>query len=130
MVRQSYQEIGGLAGVRALRTGPAPVASAKGAAVAPPAAIGRAAPGQRLGASTYPAEVVFVFEEFRLIDAESYQRVYSRRSGHPLVRGYYVVTWPIGRVDGRMYGDEAVFHGPYRTKAEAEHGLARVRPPL
>lgn len=66
-----------------------------------------------------PAEVVWVYEQFKLIDAESYQRVYSRRNGRQLVKGYYVVSWPAGRGD-LTFGDEAVFCGPYGSRKAAE----------
>lgn len=93
------------------------------------AGAGRPAAGRQHDAAVpvQPApEVVFVFGQFKLIDAESYQRAYSRRGGHPLARGHYVVTWPNGRGE-RTFGDEAVFHGPYRSRREAEASLARPR---
>lgn len=69
--------------------------------------------------SSYQLEVVWVYEQFRLIDAESYQRTYSRKNGRPLAKGFYIVSWPKGRGD-LVYGDEAVFHGPYLSRKDAE----------
>lgn len=76
---------------------------------------------RRTGAevSPYQLEVVWVYGQFRLIDAESYQRTYSRRNGRPLAKGFYIVSWPKGRGD-LVYGDEAVFHGPYLSRKDAE----------
>lgn len=69
--------------------------------------------------SSHPLEVVWVYEQFRLIDPESYQRVYSRKNGRPLAKGFYIVSWPKGRGD-QAYGNEAAFHGPYLNRKEAE----------
>lgn len=72
-------------------------------------------------------EVVWVYDEFRLIDAESYQRAYSRKNGQPLVAGYYIVAWPEEVAGQPIFGDEAVFHGPYRFKKKAEADLDALR---
>ncbi len=67
-------------------------------------------------------EVVRVFAQFQLIDAESYQRTYSRKDRTPLPMGYYVVTWPHDREE-MTYGNVAKFEGPYRTRRDAEFAL-------
>jgi hypothetical protein len=67
-------------------------------------------------------EVVRVFARFQLIDAESYQRTYSRKDHTPLPLGYYVVTWPHG-MEEMTYGNVAKFEGPYRIKRDAEFAL-------
>lgn len=72
-----------------------------------------------------PPEVVWVYEQFKLIDAESYQRVYSRKNGRQLAKGYYVVTWPAGQGD-LTFGDEAVFSGPYGSKKAAETDMENI----
>lgn len=112
MATQFYQEFAGQSG-QTQHADPGLCPAGQGAGTA--ATAGQTAP-----------EVVFVFGQFKLIDAESYQRTYSRRSGHPLARGYYVVTWPNGR-GARTFGEEAVFHGPYRGRWEAEASLERPR---
>jgi hypothetical protein len=70
----------------------------------------------------YLPEVVWVYGQFRLLDAESYQRAYSRKSGRPLTKGYYIVSWPTGRA-GNTFGEDAVFHGPYPSRRDAECSL-------
>ena len=122
MVAQSYQEIAGTP-ERTRRVNPEPPRPIRSPWVQQLAMAGRFAGGQRMNAAPYQPEVVLVYEQFRLIDAESYQRVYSRKDGRPLARGYYFVTWA-GDRDGPTFGDTAVFHGPFRTKAEAEGRLA------
>ena len=126
MASQSYQEIAGLSG-QARYASPTPFLVDQDAVTWQPAVAGRPLQGQQI-AHCQP-EVVFVFEQFSLIDAESYQRVYSRKSGHPLARGYYVVTWPTGH-GGGVFGDEAQFHGPYRSRQDAENSLVKSRAAL
>lgn len=123
MASQSYQEIASLS-VPTPRMSPDPVLPDQGSGTLSPAAAGQFARGR--SEPTYQPEVVFVFEQFRLIDAESYQRTYTRKNGSPLARGYYVVSWPIGCED-RKFGDAALFHGPYRSRKDAESSL--VKPP-
>lgn len=105
---------------------PKPARSPVAKSVLPAPMVGRFHTGPRVSASPCPPEVVFVFEQFGLIDAESYQRSYFRKGGQALARGYYVVTWPEGRND-RLFGEEAVFHGPYRDKKDAENSLDLFR---
>lgn len=63
-------------------------------------------------------EVVHVIKPFRLIDAESYEKVYWRRDGVALAEGYYVVSWktPNRR---RLFNEDAAFRGPFRTRVDA-----------
>ena len=70
-------------------------------------------------------EVVHVIREFRLVDAESYERVYWRRDGVPLARGYYVVSWP-ARARTRMFNEDARFRGPFRNRREAQLRLEQL----
>jgi len=121
MASQSYQEIASLS-VPTPRTSPDPVLPGQGSGTLSPAAAGQFTRGR--SEATYPPEVVFVFEQFSLIDAESYQRTYTRKNGSALARGYYVVTWPAGR-EGRKFGDKALFHGPYRSRKDAENSLVK-----
>lgn len=93
-----------------------------------PSRIPPAKPSKQIVKATIgicPPEVVWVYEQFKLIDSESYQRVYSRRSGRQLLKGYYVVTWPVGR-GNLTFGDEAVFSGPYGTRKAAEADMENV----
>ncbi|MDD5365511.1 MAG: hypothetical protein PHR30_09245 [Gallionellaceae bacterium] len=123
MASQSYQEIAGVA-APAPRVSPGPVQADQGSGTSHPASAEQSARAR--SDTSYEPEVVFVFEQFRLIDAESYQRTYTRKNSSPLLRGYYVVTWPTGR-EGRKFGDEASFHGPYRSRKDAENSLAKPR---
>ena len=63
-------------------------------------------------------QVVRVIGECRLLDEESFQHLYWRRDGKPLVLGYYVVSWAPGARVGR-FNEDAVFQGPYRLRSEA-----------
>lgn len=121
MVPQSYQEMAGRYAQAGLATGQCQVERGGGAQ---PQGLARR-PEDDSCEVHYVPEVVFVFEQFSLIDAESYQRNYSRKSGQALARGYYVVTWPGGR-NGSTFGDEAQFHGPYRTRKDAENSPAMI----
>ena len=71
-------------------------------------------------------ELVHVIKPFRLVDSESYERVYWRRDGVALAPGYYVVSWPFG-VAKRMFNEDAIFRGPFRDRADALDGLERLR---
>jgi hypothetical protein len=71
-------------------------------------------------------ELVHVIKPFRLVDAESYERLYWRRDGVALASGYYVVRWP-SRVAKRAFNEDAIFRGPFRERAEALGNLERLR---
>ncbi len=68
------------------------------------------------------AEIVHVISDCRLIDAESYERLYWRRDGKGLAPGYYVVRW---RADatGHRFNEDAEFEGPF---ARRENALAAL----
>lgn len=70
-------------------------------------------------------EVVWVFDQFKLIDAESYEHSYARKNRRPLSRGYYIVVWPKG-VNGRLFDEDALFHGPYSSRQHAELTLEQA----
>ncbi len=69
-------------------------------------------------ARTVDYEIVHVISEFRLLDEESYERVYWRDNGKSLTPGYYVVTWAPGTIR-RKFDERAAFRGPYRLEADA-----------
>lgn len=69
-------------------------------------------------------EVVSIYNAFSLIDAEAYQRQYQTPDNQPLPVGYYVVHWPF-EVAVRRFDSEALFHGPFVSRMEAN--LARDR---
>ena len=71
-------------------------------------------------------ELVHVIKPFRLVDSESYERVYWRRDGVALAPGYYVVRWR-SRVAKRAFNEDAIFRGPFRERAEALGILERLR---
>ena len=71
-------------------------------------------------------ELVHVIKPFRLVDSESYERVYWRRDGVALAFGYYVVSWPFGAAK-RMFNEDAIFRGPFRERADALDNLERLR---
>jgi hypothetical protein len=64
-------------------------------------------------------EIVAVIREFWLVDAESYQRRYCTSDGQTLAPGYYVVSWP-EHVRTRRFNEQAVFHGPFKLRKEAQ----------
>lgn len=64
-------------------------------------------------------EVVSVIHHFKLVDSESYERLYRRRDGVPLLPGYYVVNWPT-TVIRRRFNEEAIFFGPYESRKGAQ----------
>jgi len=64
-------------------------------------------------------EIVRVIREFKLVDAESYERRYWRRDGRPLPPGYYVVNWP-DNVVVRKFDEHAVFYGPFLRRGDAQ----------
>lgn len=68
-------------------------------------------------------EIVSVFQDNALIDAESYQRNYQTGNGRPLPLGYYVVNWP-EHIKVRRFDERAVFHGPFRSRLDAKLALA------
>lgn len=67
-------------------------------------------------------EIVSVFQETALIDAESYQRNYQTGNGRPLPIGYYVVSWP-EHIKVRRFDQQAVFHGPFPSRLDAKLAL-------
>lgn len=70
-------------------------------------------------------EVVHVISEFRLLDEESYERVYWRRDGKALSPGYYIVNWGPGTVR-RKFDEAAEFRGPYRIEDDARTAARRL----
>ncbi len=71
-------------------------------------------------------DVVYVLKDFHLLDAESYQRTYSRHDGKPLNKGFYLVCWPPGSDSGK-FGTETVFHGPFMRRRDAVTDMDRLR---
>ena len=71
-------------------------------------------------------ELVHVIKPFRLIDSESYERLYWRRDGVALVPGYYVATWPRW-AEARLFNEDTVFRGPFRERGAAQQTLERMR---
>ncbi|MCC6535358.1 MAG: hypothetical protein IT531_22645 [Burkholderiales bacterium] len=65
-------------------------------------------------------EVVWIDRDFRLVDAESYERVYSTDDGLPLPRGYYVAHWPAGTPNPHFLDPRLRFEGPYLSRRAAE----------
>lgn len=71
-------------------------------------------------------EIACVIGGYQLIDSESYERRYRRSNGLPLAPGYYVVHWP-DHIRARRFNEEALFHGPFRRRREAQAALERLR---
>lgn len=67
-------------------------------------------------------EVVQVIGDCRLVDSESYERVYWRRDGLPLAHGYYVVSWPAS-ASPKRFNEDASFRGPFPRREEAQAAL-------
>ena len=53
-------------------------------------------------------EIARVIDNFKLIDAESYERRYWRRDDTPLPPGYYVAAWP-PHIKIRRFNEYATF---------------------
>ena len=71
-------------------------------------------------------EIVNVFGDFWLLDAESYQRQYSTGRCQPLPPGYYVVAWP-ETIRVRRFNEQASFHGPFAFRQEAQAFLVAMK---
>ena len=71
-------------------------------------------------------EVVYVLGDFHLLDAESFQRTYTRRDGKTLLEGHYFVCWPPGS-DTSRFGTETVFHGPFMRRRDAITNMYRLQ---
>lgn len=69
------------------------------------------------------AEVVWAQDDFRLVDAESYERRYTTHDGRPLACGYYVARWPSGTRNPHFLDGRLVFEGPYQTRHAAQAAL-------
>lgn len=67
-------------------------------------------------------EIIRVISDSRLLDTESYERVYWRADGKPLAQGFYRVSWPPIALSGR-YDERALFVGPYPTSTAARADL-------
>lgn len=67
------------------------------------------------------AEVVWIEDECRLVDGESYERRYRAAPGQrPAPGGYYVVRWPAGTPDPGFMDESLSFEGPYGSRRAAE----------
>ena len=71
-------------------------------------------------------EIVEVFSECRLRDAQSREHVYWRREGTGLIPGFYVVNWPAG-ADDRRFHEDSLFHGPFRERKSAQESLPKLK---
>lgn len=69
------------------------------------------------------AEVVWAQDDFRLVDAESYERIYTTQNGRPLSSGYYVARWPAGTHNPHFLHTDLIFVGPYPTRREAQTAI-------
>jgi hypothetical protein len=67
-------------------------------------------------------EIVKILDQARLIDSESYEHCYWRRSPRPLPLGYYIVSWP-DHVRQPRFDEIASFDGPFRSYAHARMAL-------
>jgi hypothetical protein len=71
-------------------------------------------------------EIVKVIHDFRLFDAESYQRNYCSQYDQPLEPGFYVVNWP-EQIRARRFNEYARYHGPFNLRKEAQDKLEQMR---
>ena len=75
------------------------------------------------------AEVVWVKDGARLVDAESYERTYALGDGATLVAGrYYVARWPPDTPNPHFLHARTVFDGPFESRREAEAARAAAAP--
>ena len=75
------------------------------------------------------AEIVWVNEDFHLIDPESYERSYQRYDNRPLTKGYYIVTRPEGAAHSGCFDESVEFIGPFDQRRAAESALQRGSSP-
>jgi hypothetical protein len=64
-------------------------------------------------------EVVWIKDEYRLIDGDGHERTYGVSGSRDLVPGYYVAHWPPGTQNPHFLHDGLSFVGPYRDSALA-----------
>lgn len=67
-------------------------------------------------------EIVQVTKPCTLLDSDFQEWVYWRRDGVPLAGGYYVVSWPVG-TKKKIFNEEAMFRGPFRTREHAVRAM-------
>ena len=72
------------------------------------------------------SEVVWIKDQNRLVDAESYERAYDSDGGRPLPSGYYIANWPKGTMVPHFLHDDVTFIGPFASRREAEMTLAGI----
>ena len=76
-----------------------------------------------VNASDGYSEIVWIKDAYRLVDAESYERVYSAAEGRTLASGYYIAHWPPGTVNPHFLHDRLTFRGPFQNRYCAEAAL-------
>jgi hypothetical protein len=69
-------------------------------------------------------EIVHVLDDRWLINAESYQCRYETAQRAPLAAGFYVATW-LETIRNPRYDGDAIFNGPFVSRAEALASLRR-----
>jgi hypothetical protein len=74
------------------------------------------------------AEIVWVKDDFHLIDPESYERSYRRYDNRPLAKGYYIVTRPEGAANSDCFDESVEFVGPFDQRRAAESALRSGSP--
>ena len=75
------------------------------------------------------SEVVWIKDRNRLVDAESYERIYGFDGNQLLPSGYYIASWPSGTTVAHFLHDELTFAGPYASRRAAEAALAGLARP-
>jgi hypothetical protein len=65
------------------------------------------------------SEIVWIKDEYRLIDADGYERTYGVAGDRDLVPGYYVAHWPAGTRNPHFLHDGLNFVGPFRYRDSA-----------
>lgn len=67
------------------------------------------------------ADVVWIEDDCRLVDSESYERTYqSGTSNHPRPGAYYVARWPADAQNPSFLDERLSFDGPYPSRRMAE----------
>ncbi len=69
-------------------------------------------------------EVVWIMNRNRLVDSESYERIYGSSDNRTPESGYYIARSPAGTTYPHFLHDGLSFIGPYASRHDASAALA------
>jgi hypothetical protein len=65
------------------------------------------------------SEIVWIKDEYRLVDTDGHERTYGASGSRDLVPGHYVAHWPAGTHNPHFLHDGLKFVGPFRYRDSA-----------